>query len=272
MLDSERTLDPVDQKRLKNRGLGSGRQYEPFIKVHEISSTGESFRIFGRHTSRIHHLLSRLELSAFLVFDCYKLTIDIKEQFPLPIVETINICKHLGIKHPQLAGKLKIATTDLVVELKNTSKLAIAVKRSEELQDPRVLEKLQIEKYYWEQQGYQWKLFTELEISASLKENLQWLHAANQNLDEIYTELSDLDIPLIFQRLAGSNIRLTTRCAALDDEYSCEPGFHIGFLRKAIAANYISVPLNKVFRQWRCSELNLVEGVDASAGELSSVS
>lgn len=272
MLDSEKPLDPFDEKRLKTRGVGSGRQYEPFIKVHEISSTGESFRIFGRHSSRTHHLLSRLELSAFLIFDCYKLTIDIKEQYPLPIVETISICKHLGIKHLQIAGKLKIVTTDLVVELKNRSKLAIAVKRAEELQDPRVLEKLQIEKYFWEQQGHQWKLFTELEISASLKENLQWLHAASQNLDEIYTELSDLDIPLVFERLAGSNIRLTTRCAALDDEYQCEPGFHIGFFRKVIAANYISVPLNKVFRQWRCSELNLVEGVGTLAEELSSVS
>ncbi|WP_445425819.1 TnsA endonuclease N-terminal domain-containing protein [Alishewanella sp. HL-SH06] len=272
MLDSEKPLHPFDEKLLKTRGLGSGRQYEPFIKVHEISSTGESFRIFGRHSFRIHHLLSRIELSAFLIFDCYKFTIDIKEQFPLPIVDTISICKHLGIKHPQIAGKLKVVTTDLVIELKNKPKLAIAVKRSEELQDPRVLEKLQIEKYFWEQQGHQWKLFTEFEISASLKENLQWIHAASQNLDEIYTELSDLDIPLVFQRLAGSNIRLTTRCAALDDEYSCEPGFHIGFFRKVIAANYLSVPLDKVFSKWSCSELILVEDVGILAEGISSVS
>lgn len=64
MLDSDKPLDPFDEKRLKTRGVGSGRKYEPFIKVHEVSSTGESFRIFGRHSFRIHHLLSRIELSA----------------------------------------------------------------------------------------------------------------------------------------------------------------------------------------------------------------
>lgn len=54
MHDSERRLDPQDEKRLKTIGKGSGSEYEPFIKVHEISSRGESFRIFGRNTSRPH--------------------------------------------------------------------------------------------------------------------------------------------------------------------------------------------------------------------------
>ena len=118
MRDAERPLAPTDKKRLKIRGLGSGHQYEPFIKVHEISSKGESYRILGRNTSRPHHLLSRLELSAFLVFDRYELTTDIKEQYPLPIEDTLAICERLGIRHPQLSGKLKVVTTDLVVELR----------------------------------------------------------------------------------------------------------------------------------------------------------
>lgn len=33
MLHSDKPLDPFDKKRLKTRGLGSGRKYEPFIKV-----------------------------------------------------------------------------------------------------------------------------------------------------------------------------------------------------------------------------------------------
>ncbi|ETX12700.1 hypothetical protein MUS1_02930 [Marinomonas ushuaiensis DSM 15871] len=41
MLDSEKTVYPQDEKKLKTRGIGSGEDYEPFIKVHEISSTGE---------------------------------------------------------------------------------------------------------------------------------------------------------------------------------------------------------------------------------------
>lgn len=272
MRDSERPLDPSDEKRLKTRGLGSGRSYEPFIKVHEISSTGESFRILGRNSTRPHHLLSRLELSVFLVFDRYQPTTDIKEQYPLPIVDSLSICERLGIKHPQIAGKLKVVTTDLVVELKNKSGKAITVKYADELDDLRVVEKLQIEKVFWEQQGYKWEIFTEQEITPSIKENLEWLHAANQNLDDLYSELSILDVQLIFQRLKGINKRLSTTCAALDDEYSCEPGFHIGLFRKAVAANLIDAPLNTVFRQWSCSDLSLTKNVSLIIGGLLDVS
>ncbi len=272
MLDSERSLDPSDEKRLKTRGLGSGRNYEPFIKVHEISSTGESFRILGRNSSRPHHLLSRLELSAFLVFDRFKPTIDIKEQYPLPIVDTLSICKRLGIKHPQISGKLKVVTTDLLIEVKNSPNLAVAVKYADELDDQRVIEKLQIEKIFWEQQDYQWRIFTEEEVTPSIKENLEWLHAANQNSDELYAELSKVDIQLIFKRLKSANKRLSTTCAGLDDEYSCEPGFHVGVFRKSVAANLIDAPLNIVFRQWSCSDLTIAQNLSLLEGGLSDVS
>ena len=266
MYDSERSLDPKDEKRLKTRGIGSGSKYEPFIKVHEISSKGESYRIFGRNSLRPHHLLSRLELSAFLIFDRYHLTVDIKEQYPLPIVDTLSICERLGIKHPQVSGKLKVVTTDLLIELKSRNGLAVAVKYAEDLNDTRKVEKLQIEKVFWEQQGYEWKLFTEQEITAAIKENLEWLHAAHQNSNDLYTELSLSDIQLVYQRLAASEKRLSTVCSALDDEYSCEPGFHIGVTRKAIAANLIDVPLGKVFRQWSCSDLSLTNSLTLIEG------
>jgi hypothetical protein len=272
MRDSDRPLDPNDEKKLKTRGLGAGREYEPFIKVHEISSTGESFRILGRNTTRPHHLLSRLELSAFLVFDRYKTTVEIREQYPLPLIDTLNICARLGMKHPQLSGKLKIVTTDLLIDIKNTSGLAVAVKYADEFEDQRVIEKLQIEKVFWEQQGFQWRLFTEEEITPSIKENLEWLHAANQNSDELYEELSEIDIQLIFKRLNGIDKRLSTTCASLDDEYQCEPGFHIGVFRKAVAANIIDAPLNTVFRQWSCSDLKIAQNLSLLAGGLADVS
>lgn len=272
MRDSDRPIDPSDAKKLKSRGQGAGQLYQPFIKVHEISSTGESFRILGRNSLRPHHLLSRLELSAFLVFDRYRQTKDIKEQYPLPIVDSLSICERLGIKHPQFSGKLKVVTTDLVIELGKVSGIAVAVKYAEALDDLRVVEKLQIEKVFWEQQGYLWRLFTENEITPSIKENLEWIHAANQNSDELYSELSDVDIELIFLRLNGANKRLSTTCATLDDEYSCEPGFHIGIVRKAVAANFIDAPIDKVFRQWLCSDLTIVRNLSIRHWDLTNVS
>lgn len=142
----------------------------------------------------------------------------------------------------------------------------MTVKYADDLDDLRVVENLQIEKVFWVLKGYQWKVFTEQEITPSIKENLEWLHAANQNLDGIYSELSKLDVQFIFQRLKRIKKRLTTTCAALDDEYSCDPGFHIGIFRKAVAANLIDAPLNIVFRQWSCSDLTLVQSISVLSG------
>jgi hypothetical protein len=258
MEDFDKPVHPMDEKRLKTRGIGSGRNYEPFIKVHEISSTGESYRILGRHSSRPHHLLSRVELSAFLVFDRYSQTVDIKEQFPIPILDSLNICRNLGIRHPQIANNLKVVTTDLVVELVGGSYLAIAVKPSDSLDDQRVVEKLQIEKVYWEHQGCQWKLFTEKEISPSTKENLEWIQAAHKGNDALYSELSYQDLSYVFHRVSGIKNNLSVTCATLDDEYDCPKGFHIGVIRKAVACNVLDGPLDVVFHKWSCSDLSLV--------------
>ena len=272
MLDSEKPIDPQHERLLKTRGIGSGQHYEPFIKVHEISSTGESFRILGRHTSRPHHLLSRIELSAFLIFDRHSKTVDIKEQFPIPIADSISICERLGIRHPQIAGKLKVVTTDLVVELLNDNRLAIAVKSSEALNDLRVLEKLQIEKVFWEQQNCQWKVFTEREITPAIKENIEWMHAAYHNVDDQFTELLYEDIEVVFQRINGKEIRLSTACAALDDDYGCTKGFHLGVIRRAVATNLIDAPLETVFKKWLCADLQLVVEAKHLIGGISDVS
>ncbi|TPE54264.1 heteromeric transposase endonuclease subunit TnsA [Maribrevibacterium harenarium] len=272
MLDTDKPLDPKDEKKLNTRGIGSGICYEPFIKIHEINSKGESYRIRGRNTSRAHHLLSRLEFSAFLVFDRFHLTYDIKEQFPLPIIDTLSICARLGIKHPQIRNKLKVVTTDLVVELKGKPSIAISVNYSSNLDNVRTVEKLQIEKLYWEELGYEWKLFTEQEIPAIVKENLEWLHAASQNSPDLYKELSFDDIATVISRLSNSDKTLSTVCAAMDDKYECKAGFHIGVIRNAAAANLIDVPLNIVFRNWRAKDVSMIIGLDSFNARLSDVS
>jgi len=272
MLDSEKPIDPKDEKKLKTRGIGSGHDYEPFIKVHELSSTGESYRIRGRNTTRVHHLLSRIEYSAFLVFDRYHLTYDIKEQFPLSIVDTLNICSRLGIKHPQIRNKLKVVTTDLVVELRDKRSIAIAVKHASDLDNVRTVEKLQIEKLYWEELGYNWKLFTDKDIPAIVKENLEWLHAANRNSHDLYEELSLEDISIVISRLSDSDKKLATVCAAMDDQYECTAGFHIGVIRSAAAANLIDVPLDIVFRNWRAKDVTITDDLNSIKAGLPDVS
>ena len=94
----------------------------------------------------------------FLVWSCppsshlitHRKTIDIREQYPIPISDSLEICRQLGIKHPQVSGKLKVVTTDFLFDFNSQKQLALSVKYIDELADPRVMDKLQIEKSYWE--------------------------------------------------------------------------------------------------------------------------
>lgn len=267
--DSNKPLDSADQKRLKTRGQGTGAAYQPFIQIQDLSSSGESVRAPGRVTGRLHHLLSGIELAAFSIFDWYPYTLDIREQFPIPLSDSLSLCEQLGIKHPQVRGKLKIVTTDLLVNFENRGLLAVAVKPVSELGNARTIEKLQLEKAYWEQSGVEWKLFTDHEVSPSLKENLLWIKPvlAGTKWDQLSCDVQDSQVPELLKRLAGfGDLKATKCCGNLDDAYGLEPGSHLQDLRYGIATRQIKAPLQKPYHDWKCSELALDDVVFAHWG------
>lgn len=70
------------QKWIKEgRGQGFGNNYKPWITIRDVSSEGRSHRVFGHKSQRTHHLLSDLELSAFLLLEWHSTTIDIFQSF-----------------------------------------------------------------------------------------------------------------------------------------------------------------------------------------------
>jgi hypothetical protein len=259
MLDEDKPLNKQDQKRLKDkRGEGNGKTYIPFSQVGDFSSSGESVRVKSTTVGRLHHFHSGIELAAFLIFDWYTTTSDIREQFPIPLQDSLIICRQLGIKHPQTKGKLTIASTDLLLDLKGGNQLAIAVKPAEALNDKRVLEKLQIEKSYWENKGVKWQLFTEKEVSDGLKENLKWLKPfLDKNISDAY-EIIGIDVFNLADRFSKfPNNKVAKFCGQLDDQYQLQPGHHVEILRFAVAHRYLLVDINKPFYSWKCAEVTL---------------
>jgi hypothetical protein len=267
--DSNKPLDSADQKKLKTRGQGTGARYQPFIQIQDLSSSGESVRVPGRVSGRLHHLLSGIELAAFSIFDWHPHTLDIREQFPIPLADSLELCEQLGIKHPQVRGKLKIVTADLLLDFRNRGPLAIAVKPVSELGNARTIEKLQLEKAYWEQSGVEWKLFTDREVSPSLKENLLWIRPvlAGTQWDQFSGEESDSRIPNLLGRLTDfGDLKATKCCGNLDDAYGLEAGSHLQDLRYGVATWQIKAPLQKPYHDWKCSELALDDVVFAHWG------
>lgn len=260
MSDADKPLNNKDQKRLdEKRGEGLGNDYVPFIKVGEFSSSGESVRVKSCTVGRTHHFLSGNELAIFLVFDWCKDVIDIREQFPLPLLDTLNICRQLGIRHPQEKGKLKIVTTDLLIDFSDGSQLAIPVKPAKKLDDKRIIEKLQIEKSFWEGSNIPCSIFTDQDISNDLKMNLKWIKPLIDIDIEASYPFSKQDVIDLIVRLAKFPKAFVARhCAKLDDEYQLEPGTHIAIFRFGIANQYLKAPLKIPFTDWKCEDLELL--------------
>jgi hypothetical protein len=69
-------------------------------------------------------------------------------------------------------------TSDFYVEMTGGT-VVLSVKPSSELNKPRVLEKLEIERRYWSARGVKWELVTEREINRTKARNIEWLSQAS---------------------------------------------------------------------------------------------
>jgi hypothetical protein len=172
------------EERLKDgRGEGKGANYRPWLQIQDVPSSGLTERPKGWKTGREHHLMSQLEASYFFVLDWSQLVLDIREQFPLlPLEETQQIAEQCGYAHPTdpKTQQSVVMTTDFLITLKQDDceiEHARTLKPASDLQSERTLEKLEIERRYWERRKVDWGIVTEQEIPKNLVENLKWLRS-----------------------------------------------------------------------------------------------
>lgn len=108
--------------------------------------------------------------------------LDVREQYSLlPLEETLVIAEACGVKHPKdpHTNQPIVMTTDFVVTISVDGKdvdEARTVKYAGDLNSPRVLEKLEIERRYWEARDVDWKIVTEQQVSKVLARNVEWVH------------------------------------------------------------------------------------------------
>lgn len=160
-----------------------GKNYDPYVKGHHFGSKGVVGRIFNRDIERTQHTISNLELKYLTLLKWSKDPTDIREQFVIPLKETLAIADELGISHPQNknAQEWHPVSTDFLISLRGGKSIAISVKYTKDVSDRRVLEKLQIEQEYWRRQDTEWKLATESDIPQTLLENIEWVQEAQEN-------------------------------------------------------------------------------------------
>ncbi|MBD1898897.1 TnsA endonuclease N-terminal domain-containing protein [Trichocoleus sp. DQ-A3] len=243
----------IDKRISDGRGQGRGSDYKPWLLVQDVSSQGLATRIKGWKTKRVHHFLSNLELSYFYILEWSLIVFDIREQYPLlPLEETLAIAEQCGIRHPT-DPKTKepiVMTTDFFITVPQNIAVieqARTLKTAKDLQSKRTVEKLEIERCYWQNRNIDWGIVTEQEIPQALAKNVAWLHTFFRIED--LSPLSETEIRHIATaltlRMAQGNAVLTDLTAECDGNLGLKPGTALSVSRHLIANRRWLVDMNK---------------------------
>jgi len=227
----------------QGRGVGTGPNYTPYLFIHDVPSIGLASRVFGWTTSRVHHVLSRLELRYFYCQEWRLDVVDIREQFPLDLEETLAIANQLGVRHPRnpRTREWDVRTSDFVLTVRKhfgVEDNIRTIKYKKDLNNARVMEKLEIERVYWEEvRGLDWKIVTEDDIDTTLAANVEWVHG-HREIERLFP-LTAADVVRIEQILTPLVVQgkhrlrdLTNEC---DSRLNLSPGSSLSVVRYLIA-------------------------------------
>ena len=185
-------------------GQGEGKDYKPFMYVRDVPSEGTSSMVQSRITQRKHDYLSIHEFNVHLLAEYGRSTIDIREQFALlPWHETQNIAASIGIRHPRYPGTNTptVLTTDLLLTLKRADGMelvAVSAKLKKDL-TARNLEKLLLERLYWNRRGVRWVLATEDNVHTTRASNLKFFELARNDERAIKASIAPADFGQRFE-------------------------------------------------------------------------
>ena len=162
----------TEQGKLRQgRGTGTGVNYKPWIKIREVNSIGTASTILNYKTGREVQLLSQAEVYYYYLLRWDDTVEDIREQFPLELAKTLKIADQLEFRHPR--SRNTRMTTDLLVTRKNGLLEAYSIKTDESvLNNPRTIEKLFIEKLYWNSESVPFHLCYKNDVNKTLVHNI----------------------------------------------------------------------------------------------------
>ncbi len=238
----------------ENRGQGSGKNYQPWIKIQDFPSKGRVSRPPGWKTNREHHLFSDNEKRLFYLFEWSDSIIDIREQFPLLDLDlAMNIATEMGISYPKDVNNDTpyVLTTDFMLSVKQGRQIvqkARTFKLVKDLGTKSVAEKLELEKRYYATKGIDWGIITEKEIPTLLVENAEWVHSsykleanAEINVDELGNVAN-----ILKSKLQESDSTVNRITAALDKEMNLEVGTSLYLFKHLIANKQIIIDMQTI--------------------------
>lgn len=241
--DRQSNRKVIDKRLKQGRGQGRGADYQPYLCVQDVPSQGLATRIRGWKSDREHHFLSLLEWHYFFLLEWSPLVLDIREQFPLDLDETCAIAARLGIRHPvdPRTREPVVMTTDFVNTIRRplgTVEHARTLKYAKELGSMRVMEKFEIERMYWAAREVDWGIVTELDIDATVVENVKWVHPFRDvsALAPLTEDIIEHIAAVLTPRVLAEDLPLRDLTEACDGQLGLVAGTSLTVARHLLAA------------------------------------
>lgn len=162
-------------KRKEKYGIGHGADYKPYIRTSEFNSLGTCSNPIDWKTGRTVHLLSQGEKYFWYLMRWRDDVVDIREQFPLPVEKTSEIAEMYEIKHPMKGAQYVVMTSDFLVDYEDGTQEVFSIKNSKDdiTESARTVEKLFIEKKYWESLEVPYHLVFKEDLNITFAENIR---------------------------------------------------------------------------------------------------
>lgn len=250
------------------RGTGTGASWNPWLHpgdVPQYQSNLERFICSGTGRVAVHFSTFECDVRA-----CYEYARGYRgcdEQFPLDRERTRAIARRLGIDHPRDPNSRIdiVITTDLVVHLERPDGQRIRLPRScKTTADIAIFnhaEHAEIERRYWEEEGEQWKLVLDTQLSRTSIENIHLLrpHRFQEPLlnipgqYECITEFLKAALQAPRQGTVDQFIRQLAKIHQINLRHVAGAFFHLTFIRQIEfdIEKYplLKAPINELF--WR---------------------
>lgn len=153
-----------------------------------------------------------------------------------------------------------------------TPVFAIQVKAISALENPRTIEKLEVERRYWLEKEVPWFLVTENQIPEVVFSNIEWLYSLQveeleSSVDEEFQQFDQYSTWL----RQYPNLKIIDLCKQLDTSYSLELGESLFQIRGMLAKRYFHFDITIPFTKLRCCDLvsesmdSIVEALNVSS-------
>jgi len=248
-----------DENKLKKwiqegRGQGEGKDYKPWLTVQDFPSKGRVTRAFGWKTKRTHHFFTDTETRYFYLLEWEDNVLDIREHYPLFNCEEVIENKdglNFDLFKDKGTGTPYILSTSFLITLKKPNGkityLARSLKADYELERKTALERLEIERRYWQSQNIDWGIVTQKEIPVVKAKNIEWIHSSLYPADErgFTDEEADYYCNAFVEKLAGSNTSIRDFTTQFDRLFNLDTGSGVYIFKRLIALKRIMVDMNK---------------------------